>query len=101
MSDVHPTQSSRTYYIVFAALMAALIISLILGGFTSNKTIVTTIFAIAAVKAYWVLTQFMHLKLEPRYLKVLVISVLTLLAILYFGLVPDIVWVYGRIGEAP
>ena len=47
-----------------------------------------------------VLAYFVHLKVEPRFIKVLVVGVLAVIVILYIGLVPDIVWKPAGV-EAP
>lgn len=85
---------------IFAILVIALLVSLLLGWLSTNPLSIVVIFAIATVKAFLVLDHFIHLEVEPHYIKVLVATILIVLLILFVGLVPDIVWVYGR-PEAP
>ena len=46
------------------------------------------IFGIAAFKAYLVATYFMHLGLEPRYMRVLAATAVGTMVLLYVSLVP-------------
>lgn len=99
MSDeAHPPTN---YYFIFGILMVAFVGSLGLGVLTPSPLTIALIFIVAALKAYLVLTRFIHLKEEPRFIKLVVIAVLAVVAILYIGLVPDIVLVvYGQ-GDTP
>ena len=97
MSD---TQHHETNYIgIFCLLAVAMAVSLGLGFLSPSPVVITTIFAIAAAKAYLVLGYYMHLTVQPKFVKVMVVSLFAVLAILWIGLVPDIVYVYG--GESP
>jgi caa(3)-type oxidase subunit IV len=89
------TQNQLGYNTVFALLVGAFAASVVIAQAMAGSVAVFLIFSIAVVKAWLVLNYFVHLRAEPRWVKVLVLGVLTLLAILYVGLVPDIVWVYG------
>ena len=81
---------------IWGVLVAALALSLVLGVLAPSPLTIAIIFVIAAVKAYLVLAYFVHLSVEPRFIKVIVASILLLLVVLYIGLVPDILVVYGR-----
>ena len=59
---------------------------------------VALIFVIAAGKAYLVLTEFMHVKTEPWWVKALFVSLIVVLALVYFGLYADVVQVFGGKG---
>jgi caa(3)-type oxidase subunit IV len=87
--------SIRHYVVIWAVLVGALLVSLLLGLLGHATLAVAAIFTIALVKAYLVAAHFMHIKLEPRFVKVILLGALAVVTILYFGLVPDIVWVYG------
>ena len=99
MSD--EAHSETHYYFIFAVLMVAFVGSLGLGYLDPNPLTISVIFIVAALKAYLVLTRFIHLKEEPRFVKVVVISVLAVIVILYVGLVPDIVLVHGGPEDTP
>lgn len=90
----HP--STRPYIVIWGVLLAALAISLVIGGGHPSGAIVAVIFAIAIVKAALVLAFFMHLRGAPLHFKLVLAGALAAIAILYVGLVPDIVWVFGR-----
>jgi len=90
-----PIPTSR-YVLVWAILVAALAISLGLGALGMSSALVVVVFAIAAVKAWLVLRYFMHLRGRPLMFPLLLLGAVAVIAVLYFGLVPDIVWVHGR-----
>lgn len=48
------------------------------------------------MKAFLVIAYYMHLKFEPRFIAITIIAGVLCMAILFFGLVPDIVHVYGK-----
>ena len=81
---------------IFVALIVALGLSIGLSAVSTGPLVVTVIFVVAALKAYLVLTYFIHLKAEARFIKVLVLGLLVLLFVLYAGVSPDVVWVFGR-----
>ena len=73
-------------------------VSLGLGTLRAGPSVVFAIFAIASVKAFLVISHFMHLKLEPRTYKVLMASTFGVLAYLFVGSFPDVQQVNGKIG---
>jgi len=88
------------YVGLWAFLLAALFGSLALGPLAGSSTVVALIFGIATIKAVAVVGWYMHLLNEARFIKFLMVGTGSLMAILFVGLVPDIVWVYGLIPEA-
>lgn len=54
------------------------------------------IFVIAIIKALLVAAYYMRLKWEPRYVAYILMVAIGCLVILFAGLVPDIVYVYGK-----
>ena len=95
MEKKHP---KINYDAVFGVLIAALIVSLVLADISSSPLVIGVIFMIAAAKAYLVITQFMHLSVEPAMVKVGMGVLLFLLLLIFVGFYPDIVMVFG--GEA-
>ena len=89
---------STNYTLIFGVLIGALVLSLVLGAVSSSPAVIGLIFAIAGVKAYLVLTEFMHVKAEPRWVKGIIITAVLVLFILYVGLAPDIIDGFGRAG---
>jgi ABC-type xylose transport system permease subunit len=84
-------------YKTFGVLIGAFVASLILGHISTSPGVIALIFAIAALKAYLVLNNFVQLKREPRFVKVLVVGLVLVLVALYLGLVPDIVYGSGTL----
>ncbi len=95
MENNHPTTN---YNLIFGILIAALVVSLVLAVISSGPLVIGLIFAIAAVKAYLVLTKFMHLSLEPLWVKIGMGVLVFLLLLVFIGFYPDVVMVFG--GEA-
>lgn len=94
-------ESHTKHYVgIWAWLVLALVVSLGLGTLRAGPSVVFAIFTIAAVKAFLVISHFMHLKLEPRTYKVLMASTFGVLACLFVGSFPDVQQVNGKI-EAP
>ena len=87
--------STRTYQVVFGVLLVALAISLVLAHFWGGPLMITAIFVIAGVKALFVANYFMHLGDEPHWLKLVVLSMLVALLILFIGFYIDIVTPFG------
>jgi caa(3)-type oxidase subunit IV len=85
----------RRYVILWGVLLAALIGSLALGPYAGAPAVVALIFAIATAKALLVVSYYMHLAAEPRFLKLVMAGAMSAVAILFFGLYPDIVLKYG------
>jgi caa(3)-type oxidase subunit IV len=77
---------------IWGVLVAALLISLLMGAMKLPVVAVVGIFSIALVKAYLVAAYFMHLKFEPFFVLVIVGTGFLCLYFLFFGLVPDIVY---------
>lgn len=80
----------RLYYVIWAALLVALGISLALGALTGSPFAVAAIFAIAGVKAWSVVAYFMHLSIEPRHLKLVVTGALAVVGTFLVGVFPDV-----------
>ena len=91
------SHSGPSHYFVFGVLVVAFAISLVIGSLYQSPVAIASIYIIATLKAFMVIHYFVHLRLEPRWVKYLVISLLLLLAVLFVGLYYDIVSVYGRI----
>ena len=87
--------STGSYVAVWMVLIASLGLLLLLHTLPAGALTVTATFAIAACNAYLMLTQFMHMSLEPRYVRWLMIGAFLAVVILLVALIPDIVVVYG------
>jgi cytochrome c oxidase subunit 4 len=88
-SDSHP--ENRVYLTIAAFLAFFTIVSYVadlLG--LPHKLLVLTVLTVAIVKAFLVATFFMHLKIDWRKVKVMIIPAILLAAVLVFALLPDI-----------
>jgi len=84
------THPHPPYIRIWFILLAALAGSLVLGIWAGSKIMVAVIFAVAAAKAFLVVTYFMHLKFAPRWIRLIAVGAVSVVAVLYFGLIPDI-----------
>jgi cytochrome c oxidase subunit 4 len=87
----HHVPYVRIYWILVSALVA----SLLLAFLDRPLLAASLIFAVAIVKAALVAGYYMHLKFEPRYIILVMVSGIACLFILFGGLLLDIVHVYG------
>jgi caa(3)-type oxidase subunit IV len=86
-AEKHPN-----YVALWGVLVAALIISLLMGEMQLPVVTVVLIFSVAVVKAYLVAAYYMHLRYEPRFVVVIAATGLVCLYVLFIGLVPDVVY---------
>ena len=89
------TKAEPNYVAIWGFLVAALFISLLMGGMKLPVVTAVFIFSIALIKAYMVAAYFMHLRAEPVFVMLIVAAGLVCLYFLFFGLVPDIVFSGG------
>jgi caa(3)-type oxidase subunit IV len=83
---------------IYVAIWVALVLLLTASvGFRlpSPAAAAMLVYLIASVKAYLVLSYFMHLKLEPRFVGIIMLSGLAAGVILFVGLYSDIVEPFG------
>jgi len=79
------------YVLIWLILMGALGLCLFLGTLTLPFIPIVLIFTLSTVKAYLVVSYYMHLKLEPFYVALIVGAGLLTLYCLFFGVFSDIV----------
>lgn len=91
----HARSSQPSYLLIWAILVVALLVSMGIGELQLPVVTAVFIFSIALVKAYLVLAYYMHLRWEPYFVVALVATGMACLYVLFFGLVPDIV--YGTV----
>ena len=89
------SHSGPSYYLIFGILLCALIVSLTVGAYSSSISAIALIYIVATMKAFLVLHYFIHLRLEPRWVKLTVAGTVAVLIILFIGLAPDISFVFG------
>lgn len=81
------------YVKVWAWLVALLALSFAAVALGNHRLAVGLVFTLAVVKAVLVLGNFMHLRWEPRLVWGIAAFGFLCLAFLYFGVLPDIVFV--------
>ncbi|UCE03325.1 MAG: cytochrome C oxidase subunit IV family protein [Candidatus Latescibacterota bacterium] len=79
-------------WVILLALFGASVGAAYLGA---TRTATLLIFGIAITKALLVISYYMHLRFEPRWIVILMLGALACATVLFFGLIPDIVYVYG------
>lgn len=93
-STAHHSRGTGFYVAIWVALVLLLAASV---GFQLPSVAASAllVFLIAAVKAYLVLTEFMHLKIEPKFIGVILLGGLASCVVLFIGLYSDIVEPFG------
>lgn len=90
--NLDSAEHSVPYVQIWAWLIFALVISLFIAELTVPIVGVVMIFTIAAVKAYLVIANFMHVKFEPKFVLLILGGAALCLYFFFFGLVPDTVY---------
>ena len=94
-SQAHEAHHTN-YFNVYWTLVVLLLIS-VCGPLFGHKVItLITAFGVAVVKAYLVAANFMHLRVEKRYVSYLLLTALAFMALLYAGVSPDVMNHRGR-----
>jgi mono/diheme cytochrome c family protein/cytochrome c oxidase subunit IV len=95
------SSSVRRYVFIWFALLTALIVSLVLGAASTGPAVIALIFVIAALKAYLVVAYYMHLAIEPLYLKATMISATLAVICFFIGVYPDVALSWSVIPREP
>ena len=88
--------SSSPYVAIWAVLVVCLAVSLFFAKMHHPGLALTLIFSVAAFKAALVAAYYMHLKMESALTWTIVLSGIAVVAIVFVGLIPDIVYQFGR-----
>jgi caa(3)-type oxidase subunit IV len=92
----HDHAHDINYFKVYFTLLALLCVS-IAGPMIGIKWLtLVTAFGIAIVKAYLVAANFMHLKVEKKYVVYLLLTALAFMFLFYAGVSPDVMKHRGR-----
>ena len=87
----HPTSHSPAHYIKIWAILVCLLIVSVLGPLLGHPFVTLfTAFGIALIKAFLVITNFMHLNVEKRIAAYILGSMLAIMAIFVAGVAPDV-----------
>jgi caa(3)-type oxidase subunit IV len=99
----HDAHHDVNYVKIYWVLVVLLIVSVIgpfVGDALHMKAItLITAFGIAAVKAYIVAANFMHLRFEKRYIVYLMFTAVAFMFLFYAGVSPDVMRHRGRLWE--
>ena len=80
------------YVAIWGLLVAALLVSIVLGGMHIPVVTVVLIFSVAVVKAYLVMAYFMHIKGAPIFVTMILASGALCLYLFFFGTLTDVVF---------
>jgi caa(3)-type oxidase subunit IV len=92
MSD---TYTPMKYVKIWGILLLLLTVSIIGPMFERPTVTLITAFGIAVVKASLVVTYFMHLNVEKRYIRYMLYAMLLMIGLLFAGTAPDVLQVSG------
>ncbi len=81
---------------IWAALLVMLFVSLGLGTIHNHTLSTILVFGVATLKMFLVVNYYMGIRYEPKYILWMLLSAVVAMFVLYFALVPDIIWVNGR-----
>lgn len=87
------------YVAIWAALLVLLGISIALGHIGNVVTMNVLVFGIAAIKIGLVTRYFMHVKMEPWLITILLVGAFLCLVALFIGTAMDISWRTGWNGR--
>jgi caa(3)-type oxidase subunit IV len=75
---------------IWAILLVLLLVSIV-GPFAEIRALtLITAFGVAVVKAIIVATEFMHLRFEKKYMIHMLLTMLLLMGVFFFGVAPDV-----------
>lgn len=87
----HAEEHGTSHYVkVWAILLVLLAVSIIGPEFGIQWVTLVTAFGIAVVKAYMVVTRFMHINLTPRFVIYTVTTTLVFMLLFFAGTAPDV-----------
>ena len=97
INEVDHYHGHTSYLAVYVALLVIFVLSLLVGISDSNFALYT-IFSMAIIKALLVVGYFMHLLWEPLFLSIVVGFAVLCLFFLFFGVMPDVIFVKAILG---
>jgi caa(3)-type oxidase subunit IV len=88
---------AHTDYVKIYWILLVLLAASVAGPMVGIQVVtLITAFGIALVKAYLVAANFMHLKVEKRYISYLLFAVVAIMLLFYAGVAPDVMHHRGR-----
>ena len=98
--DAH--EHHETNYVKIWAILVALLVVSVMGPFFEIWWVtLITAFGIACVKAYLVVTRFMHINQEPPFVSYLVVTALVFMLLFFAGTAPDVMKHQGTNWDKP
>ena len=96
-SHAHAHEDHTAHYLKIYGILVVLFTISVTGPLLGHKVLtLITAFGIAVIKAYLVAANFMHLKVEKRYVSYLLLTALAFMALFYAGVAPDVMNHRGR-----
>jgi caa(3)-type oxidase subunit IV len=86
------TQAHPSYVGIWVFLVLALMGSMFIGDLRIPVVSAVLVFTFAALKAYLVLAYYMHLKFEPVFSTVILVSAVVALYCMFLGVMPDMIY---------
>src|SRR5262245_42322228 len=87
----HEHAHAHPNYVKIWAILLGLLVVSVVGPFVGIKAVtLITAFGIAVVKAYLVVTNFMHINVEKRYIVYMVTTCLIFMLLFFAGSAPDV-----------
>lgn len=96
VADYHGHPNYKHVYLLLVALFVA---SLFAGYIGNHFFEIVLVFFLGIVKAWYVITRFMHLKWEPRVFWWAIIFALFCMVVFYYGVYPDLLLVKPHIAQ--
>lgn len=81
----------RQYVVIFALLIGLLTLSIPVALYGSGTVSTLIIYGVATAKAYLVMHDYMHMKLEPRFITIIMIGCFAAVVYMFVLLYPDVV----------
>lgn len=96
-NDGHGSNHGPSHYIKIWAILLVLLIVSVCGPLAGIRVVtLITAFGIAIVKAIMVAREFMHLNLEKKFVTQILVGMLALCAIFFYGVAPDVMKADGQ-----
>lgn len=86
----HESHGPEHYVKIWGILLVLFVISVSGPMLGIRAVTLITAFGIALVKAYIVAAEFMHLKMEKRLATLIIMSMVVIMMIFFFGVAPDV-----------
>jgi caa(3)-type oxidase subunit IV len=90
MAHEHSSHGPSHYVKIWGILLVLLVVSICGPMLGIRAVTLITAFGIALVKAYIVAAEFMHLRVEKRLATLIIMSMVVIMVLFFFGVAPDV-----------